>query len=139
MKRIQNALLALAALTLLGACSAHSPFIAKNMTDVTPAEEGKYPPHTNRVFVTSASLPATVQHEVLGTVDVGKAWYGSSEKVHEPLADGARKLGADAVVEVKSWFQPSGWAWAAPHGSGKAVKITDPANFDFTTLAGEWK
>ena len=66
-------------------------------------------------------------------------WYGSSDKVLDSLADGAREVGADAVVEVKTWHQSSGWAWAAPHGSGKAVKITDPAGFDFTTLEGELK
>lgn len=139
MKRIPNAIMAVAMLFALGACSAHSPFIGKNMTDVTAAEKVKYPAHTKKVFVTTASLPATVKHEVLGTVDIGKAWYGSAEKVKEPMADGGRELGADAVVEMKTWFQPSGWAWAAPHGSGKAVKITDPAGFDFATLEGEWK
>ena len=30
-------------------------------------------------------------------------WYGSSNNVLQSLADGARKLGADAVVEIKTW------------------------------------
>ncbi len=125
----------------LAGCSApaHSPFIIKSTTDVNQLGATKYPPHSNRVFVTSASLPATTSYEVLGSLEVGKVWYGSSKKVLQSLADGARKLGADAVVEVKTWKQASGWSWAAPHGSGKAVKITEPASVDFSNLEGDWK
>jgi uncharacterized protein YbjQ (UPF0145 family) len=70
---------------------------------------------------------------------VGKNWYGSSDKVLQTLADAARQLGADAVVEVKTWHQASGFAWSAPHGSGLAVKITDPSSIDLSALTGEWK
>jgi hypothetical protein len=120
-------------------CSARNPFIIKNTTDVIQFEATKYPPHSNRVFVTSASLPVTAKYEVLGSLEVGKVWYGSSDKLLQSLADGARKLGADAVVEVKTWHQPSGWSWAAPHGSGKAVKINEPASVDLSNLGGDWK
>lgn len=128
-----------ALLVVLYGCSAHSPFIATSTTDVTQVAEKKYPPHQNRVFVTTQPFPASARYEVLGKLDVGKVWYGSSHKVLQSLADGARELGADAVVEVKTWHQPSGWSWAAPHGSGKAVKITDLSSVDFSTLTGEWK
>lgn len=120
-------------------CSAHSPLIVTSTTDVTQVAEKKYPPHQNKVFVTNQLLPESARYEVLGKIEVGKVWYGSSHKVLESLADGARELGADAVVEVKTWHQPSGWSWAAPHGSGKAVKITDPSSVDFSALTGEWK
>ena len=123
----------------LAGCSAHNPFIIKNTTDVNLFEAKKYPPHRNRVFVTSASLPTTAKYEVLASLEVGKVWYGSSDNVLQSLADGARKLGADAVVGVKTWHQPSGWSWSAPHGSGKAVKITDPASVDLANLGGDWK
>ncbi len=123
----------------LTGCSAHSPLIVKNTTDVDQLSAKKYAAHSNRVYVTSASLPVTVKYEVLGQLEVGKVWYGSSGSVLQSLADGARKLGADAVVEVKTWHQPSGWSWWAPHGSGKAVKITEPASVDFSSLGGDWK
>ena len=129
----------LMAAVFLTGCSAHSPFSVKSTTYTTPLSDTKYAPHGNRVYVTAASLPASVKHEVLGQLEVGKVWYGSSDNVLQSLADGARKLGADAVVEVKTWHQPSGWSWAAPHGSGKAVKITDPASVDFSGLKGDWK
>lgn len=55
------------------------------------------------------------------------------------LAEGARELGADTVVEVKTWHQPAGWSWSAPHGSGKAVKILEPASVDLSALPGDWR
>jgi uncharacterized protein YbjQ (UPF0145 family) len=69
---------------------------------------------------------------------VGNATYGSTEVVREQLADRARAIGADAVIKVALWHQPAGWAWAAPHGAGVAVKIGASENFDFTALPGGW-
>lgn len=128
-----------AAIAGLTACSAHSPMIMTSTTDVKPATSAKYAAHGDKVYVTASSLPESVKYEVLGQLDVGKVWYGSSENALESLADGARKLGADAVVEVKTWHQPSGWAWAAPHGSGKAIKFANRDKVDFNALGGSWK
>ncbi len=125
------------ALWLTG-CSAHSPFILTSTTDVNQPSATRYAPHSSRILVTSANLPATAKYEVLGQLEVGKVWYGSSRNVLQSLADGARNLGADAVVEVKTWRQPSGWSWAAPHGSGMAVKITEPGSVEFSILGGDW-
>jgi hypothetical protein len=136
----KNTAIALTLLLGLGGCSAHSPMIMTSTTDVKPTTaSAKYSPHSNKVFVTSGNLPTTVKYEDLGQLDVGKVWYGDSDNALEALADGARKLGADAVIEVKTWHQPSGWSWAAPHGAGKAVKITQPEKFDFNGLTGDWK
>ena len=123
----------------LSSCSAHNPLIIKNTTNINQVGATQYPPHRNRVFVTSASLPITAPYEALGTLEVGKVWYGSSDNVLQSLADGARELGADAVVDVKTWYQPSGWSWAAPHGSGKAVKITKSTSTDLSNLEGDWR
>ncbi len=119
----------------LTGCSAHSPRIFKTTTDVEQISMLTYPPHTNRVYVTSGSPPA-VKYEVLGLLYV---WYGSSGGVLQSLADAARILGADAVVEVITWNPPAGWSRWAPYGSAKAVKIKEPASVDFSSLEGEWK
>lgn len=124
---------------LLFGCSAHNPFIAKNTTDTEIISQTKYAPHNNPIYVTEASLPANAKYEVMAQLEVGKIWYGSSGDVLQSLADGARKIGADAVIEVKTWHQPSGWSWAAPHGSGKAIKVTEPTSVNFGSLKGTWK
>ena len=137
MKRLQSACALILMLALAG-CSAHSPFIAKGTTDTVPVSQEKYVPHSNPVFVTAASLPPTAKYEVVAQIEVGKAWYGSGTKVLQTLAERGRQLGADAVIEAKTWHQPSGWSWASPHGSGKAIKITEKGSINFSTMEGSW-
>ena len=137
MKRVQSMWVLLATLALMG-CSAHSPFNVKGTTDTAAISQERYPPHSNPVFVTTASLPSNVKYEVLAQIEVGKVWYGSGRNVLHTLAERGRQLGADAVIEAKTWHQPSGWSWAAPHGSGKAVKIAEKGSVDFSKIEGSW-
>jgi hypothetical protein len=123
---------------VLSACSAHSPFIMKNTTESAVVSPKKYPPNHDKVFVTEQSLPAGVDYDVIGTIEVGKVWYGSSDNVLTSMADRARELGANAVIQVKTWHQPSGFSWAAPHGSGEAVRIKDTGSLTSLRVAGDW-
>jgi len=125
--------------TTLGACSAHNPFIIANTTQSTPINNSKYPAHHDKVFVTEQSLPAGVAFEVISTIDVGKIWYGSSNNVLSSMAERARELGANAVIQVKTWHQPSGFSWAAPHGSGQAVRIADMEALKSLGVSGGWQ
>lgn len=109
---------------LLG-CSAHSPMIIQDTTDTHIISDKKYPSHQDKVFLTQQPLPANAEFEVIADIQVGKIWYGPSNSVYESMATRARELGADAVVEIRTWTQPSGFSWAAPHGAGKAVKLKD--------------
>ena len=97
--------------------------ILKNTTDVAPTTSQRYLAHINRVLVVQGPLPIDVQYEVLATIDVGKVWYSGADGIPGEMAMRARNLGADAVINVRQWRQPSGFAWAAPHGQGQAVKI----------------
>jgi uncharacterized protein YbjQ (UPF0145 family) len=118
-------------------CSAHNPFIVGNTTDTVPVSDVKYQSHTDKVFITSETIMVD-KYDVIGFIEVGKIWYGSSSNVLLSMAIRARELGADAVIEVKTWHQPSGFSWAAPHGSGKAIKFKNKAEIDFTKIKGEW-
>jgi hypothetical protein len=120
----------------LAGCAAHSPMIIKNTTDTHPIGQSQYPPHHDKVFVTQQSLPSSVAVDQLATIEVGKIWYGSSKNVEISMADRARELGANAVIQVKTWHQPSGFSWAAPHGSGVAVRV-DPKALE--SLSGIWQ
>ena len=126
---------------LLSACatSAHNPFNPMAVTDSTQAPSTKiYPSHANRVRVSPENLPAGVAFEVIGTIDTGSNWYGGLDEAKKMMADRAREMGADAVVEAKEWHQPSGFSWAAPHGSGVAVKLVDPTSVNLDALPGGW-
>jgi hypothetical protein len=119
--------LAIAAFFVAG-CAAHSPMILHNTVDATSSGANVTAvPHSRRVLITEKGLPAGAQYQVLETVEVGTIWYGGNEKVDRLMADHARAIGADAVIYVKHWRQPSGFSWAAPHGSGKAVKLSNSA------------
>jgi len=126
---------------LLAGCSApaHSPFIAKDTTDTHKLTATKFPSHTNKVFLTEVSLPKDIKFEEIALIEVGKATYGDYAAVYESMAAKAKELGADAVIEIKTWRQVSGWAWAAPHGSGKAVKFADKNSVDLSAIKGQWQ
>lgn len=122
---------------VLAGCSAHSPMIMKNTTDTEVVSSNSYASHQNKIFLTEESLPANSQAEVIANIGVGKVWYGNSKNVYESMATRARELGADAVVEIKTWKQPSGFSWFAPHGSGKAIKLQDQSIL--SKMKGEWE
>ncbi len=128
---------------MLSGCSSspHSAVLADDVTEVHQVSATKYASHNNRVYVTKANLPATAKYDVLGQIEVGKvgAVFESMDSVLQSMADSARKLGADAVVDVKTWRQPSFGSWFAPHGSGKAVKIIEKSSVDFSNLKGDWR
>ena len=112
--------------------------ITRTTTDSEPVSANKYETHGNKVLIAEDSLPPSAKYEVLSQIEVGMARYGSVKTVYQLMARKARALGADAVVEVKTWHQPSGWSWSAPHGSGKAIKVLDNSTVDLSTLKGEW-
>lgn len=138
MTQIAIRMLTVTAALLVGACSAHNPFIVSNKTLSTPVSESEFPPHSDAVFFTEQSLPPAVIFELISTIDVGKVWYGSSESVYTSMADRARQLGANAVVQVKTWHQPSGYSWSAPHGTGQAIHISDIHQLDALSIEGSW-
>ncbi len=70
------------------------------------------------------------------TIKAKKQWYGSSGVIYEKIAEKAREIGADAVINFHTWHSPSGWAWAAPHGEGMAVKWTEAGRKALSSLEG---
>lgn len=138
MTQIAFRILTVTAALLIGACSAHNPFILSNKTLSTPVSEAKFSPHSDQVFFTEQSLPSDVSFELISTIDVGKVWYGSSKRVYKSMAERARQLGANAVIQVKMWHQPSGYSWYAPHGSGQAIHIDDIHQLDKLNVEGSW-
>tara|TARA_R110000868_G_scaffold1158_8_gene8913 strand:+ start:226 stop:687 length:462 start_codon:yes stop_codon:yes gene_type:complete len=125
---------------LAGCSSPHSPVSTKRyeMTPPAVAPSQVYAAHENKIWVTTADIPADVKYEVIQQIDVGSKWYGDVERLNPHFAKLARKVGADAVIRVKTWHSPNGFSWAAPQGQGYAVKIISPEKFDLTSLSGGW-
>lgn len=83
-----------------------------------------------RVLITEESLPQSVHYVALGTITVSSKFYGSAEALFPKLAEKACKKNANAVTQTHSYLAPSGFAWAAPHLSGQAVRLSDPRQLD---------
>jgi hypothetical protein len=129
----------IAFLFFVAGCSApHSPANFRSVTVTAPAvaPSKTYPARKDTIWVTKADIPPGVKYEVLEVLDVGGKWYGGSEKAYIMLAKRARKIGADAVIRVSTWHQPSAFSWAAPQGHGEAIKFLAPRSFDVTKLEG---
>jgi hypothetical protein len=80
-----------------------------------------------KILVTFNALPAEGAFEVIGPISVHKRWFGGTTAAIPLLANKARELGANAVVETRIWLAPAFPANVAPHGSGIAVRINDPS------------
>lgn len=136
MKKILSAL---ACVVMMTGCAAHSPFILKTTADVHPTATKQYAPQGGPVLVVRGPLPSSIQYEPIALIDVGKVWYGGADNVLQDMANQARQLGADAVINVRTWRQPSGFAWAAPHGKGQAVKLINRPSDNQLRSLGEFK
>lgn len=97
-----------------------------------------YPPHSHRVFITKAGLPAD-SIEPIAELELSKGWYGSTDNTQQALGDRARELGADAVINMKSWHAPSAFSWASPYSSGTAVKFRGDREQILNGVIGDWR
>lgn len=79
----------------------------------------------NKTLVTFNRLPPQGDFVILGRIEVYSRWFGSTRKAMTMLAEKARSLGANAVVETAVWQAPAFPATVAPHGTGIAVHIKD--------------
>jgi len=79
------------------------------------------------IFITQGKLPATVEYEVIGVVKANaRKGYDSAVSLHPMLAEEARKVGANAVIEAYGGRTVAAFSWAAPFAGGTAVKVKDP-------------
>jgi hypothetical protein len=77
------------------------------------------------VLLINSALPAGVAHDVIGRVDVFQRSYGGIGDAAKLLGNKGREVGANAIVEYRVWLAPAGFAAAAPHGTGIAVRVRD--------------
>jgi hypothetical protein len=131
-------ILGLTTLLVSTGCSTHSIMLIKDKTTFAPSGTQHYTAHTNRVFITQAPLPPSIKAQVIGRIDVGTVMYNAPHIVYCRMAAKAREIGADAIVDAKTWFQPCGWSWSAPHGKGIAIKLLEGAAGDVSWPKGEW-
>ncbi len=107
------------------------------ITPIAGADAVKaYPAHTRTLRLVLGDLPPGTDYEVLGKVKAIDGWYGDSVAVERKIADDGRQIDADAIIQVKIWFAPRAFSWAAPHAEGVAVKLQKPDAVDLEKLPG---
>lgn len=93
---------------------------------VTPFPKGSSAnPLDAKVLVTTSAMPAQGEFEPLGALYVQSRWPGGTGKATKLLAEQAKGMGANAVVEARVWQGLAFPAVVAPHGSGIAIRIKD--------------
>jgi hypothetical protein len=78
-----------------------------------------------KVLITTRSLPVGGEFEALGALYVQSRWPGSTSKAKKLLAEQAKDMGANVVVEARVWQGLAFPAVVAPQGSGIAVLVKD--------------
>ena len=135
MKNSTSTLLLICTVLTFSGCSTHSWWIIDD-TVSTQAVPSRAFAHANKVFLTDTPLPASVEYESLGPIDAGKVTTSNTEDLLILMANRCREVGANAVINLKTWRQPSGWSWNATHGSGAAIRIADTNSL--VGLTGYW-
>ena len=79
------------------------------------------------ILVSPAAVPSGIEYKVIGSVQAdAQIGYESVASFYPLLAAEAKKLGANAVVNVKGGRRVTAFSWSAAYVSGIAVKVEDP-------------
>jgi hypothetical protein len=96
------------------------------------------PAHHEPVCLIRAPLSSDIKYTVIGELDGSKRTYGSVSEIIPVMADEARSVGADAIINLKTGQSFSPLAWSRPVGSGLAIKLDKREGFDCQAKNGEW-
>jgi hypothetical protein len=108
---------------------------------VEPSYSAKlYAPNNGQVCLLAGALPSDDRYEVLGRIKATKRTYGSTDELFPLMARKARKLGADAIINLQAdqrFKGPLPWRVTSPTGDGSAVKIvSETPRFDCAMSGG---
>jgi len=110
---------------------------AKSTTKLVSKTQESFPRHREPVCMLRSPLPSNIGYTAIGEVRGGKQTYGSINEVLPVMADEAREIGADAIINLQTSHKMGAWAWARPTGSGIGVKLNDKSSFSCASHGGE--
>lgn len=96
--------------------------------------------HTRPVCILEGSLPTEYTFRELGRIKATKRTYGGTDELNRPIADEARRVGADVIINYDAdqrFKSPLPWRLKAPTGMGIAVKLTGGPPLDCAALRGQ--
>jgi hypothetical protein len=92
-------------------------------------------PSSCSIFISEKDIDKSL-YSPIKDIKISKKLYGSTADMYGVLAEQARKVKADAVINVRTWHSPSGFSWASPHAGGLAVKWTAAGRRALPSLEG---
>lgn len=98
-----------------------------------------YAPTNGPICVLAGSMPADIRYEKLGRIVATKRSYGSIDELYPKMVYEARRMGADAIMELQAsnrFKGPMPWRVTAPTGNGIAIKILPDQKFDCGPAGG---
>ncbi|WP_348814400.1 hypothetical protein NFG57_11980 [Halomonas sp. H10-59] len=120
---LKYAIILICLVSPLGGCGAVS---SSSVPQVASSEQTVGP-----IFITQAGLPSDIEYEVIGVVKANaRQGYDKAESLYPLLAQEARKVGANAIIEAYGGRTVSAFSWAAPFVGGTAVKVVDPQSLE---------
>jgi len=97
---------------LLSGCAAKS-----SMKPVAQNQE-LFPRHSEPVCFLKSPLPTEITYTKIGEIRGSKKTYGSLTEVLPLMAEEARSVGADAIINLETGHKIGAFAWARPVGKG---------------------
>lgn len=110
---------------LIGCSNVHSVWNIFDRSSAKLLASTNFTPHEGLVFLTEMDLPARVSAERIAKVDVGIVRADPTEAALVMLANKARAIGANAVIQLKIWYIPNSGGANGPQASGLAVRLAD--------------
>ena len=91
-----------------------------------------------KIFLTEESLPDGVKYQELGEIKIIRIGSVGFPAIYQALANKALDVGADAVIKVALWQQPTTKTFGSEQGAGTAVKFEDASKVDLSNMKGQW-
>lgn len=100
-----------------------------------------YQPHTDKVCFLKGGLDNSYKYTPLGRVVSTKRSYGGVDELYGPMAEKARSIGADAILNFHAGQRfkgPLPWRIVSPTGYGQAISLDDTGTrLDCSQLGGQ--
>ena len=126
---MKNAFVAATSIMILG-CAPSATTIPSDKGQTAEA-------HNQPVCLLKTGLPANISYTVLGNIQGGSEGYDRVGEIIPLMAQEARKLGADAVINMETGRKVGLFAWSRPYGTGTAVRVKNKADLNCASLGGE--
>jgi hypothetical protein len=131
-------MLALLALVCFG-CAQDNAITANTDRDLFIGKPAAVAPEANKkIFLTEESLPDGVKYQELGEIKIIRMGSVGFPAIYQAIANKALDVGADAVIKIGVWRQPTNRTFGSEQGAGVAVKFEDVSKVDLAGMKGQW-